>query len=55
MVVKKQKYPSQIRKIKFKYYINYLEQTRPENKINHLDKRKIDLGSLKEDYEELSK
>ena len=26
---------------------------RPEKNKKHLDKRKIDLGSLKEDYEEL--
>ena len=37
------------RKLKFEDYKNYFEATQLENKINHLEKNKIDVDSLKED------
>ena len=37
------------RKLKFKNYKNCLEATQLENKINHPEKNKIDVDSLKED------
>ena len=36
-------------KLKFQDYKNCLEEAQSENKINHLEKNKIDLDSLKED------
>ena len=33
-------------KLKFENYKNYLEATQLENKMNHLEKTKIDIGSL---------
>ena len=40
------------RKLKFKSYKNYLEATQLENKINHLEKNKFDIHSLKKDHKE---
>ena len=40
------------RKIKFENYKNCLEATQLEKKINHLEKIKIDIDSLKKDYKE---
>ena len=40
------------RKLKFEDYKNCLEAAQMENKINHLEKNKIDVDSLKEDQEE---
>ena len=37
------------RKLKLEDYKNCLEATQIENKINHLEKNKIDMNSLKED------
>ena len=37
------------RKLKFEGYKNCLEGVQIENKINHLEKNKIDADSLKED------
>ena len=37
------------RKLKFENYKNCLEVTQLENKINHPEKNKIDVDSLKED------
>ena len=34
-------------KRKFENYKNYLQETQLENKINHLEKNKIDIDSLK--------
>ena len=36
------------RKLKFEYYENCLEPAQIENKINHLEKNKIDTDSLQE-------
>ena len=36
------------RKLKFENYENYLEATQLENKINYLEKNKIDIDSIKE-------
>ena len=36
------------RKLKFEIYKNFLEATQLENKINYLDKSKIDIDSIKE-------
>ena len=36
------------RKLKFQDYKNCLEVVQIENKINHLEKNKIDVASLKE-------
>ena len=38
------------RKIKFKNYKKFLEATQLENRINHLEKNKIDIESLKNDH-----
>ena len=38
------------RKLKFKNYKNFLEATQLENRINHLEKDKIDIESLKNDH-----
>ena len=43
------------RKLKFQDYKNYLEVGRIENKINRLEKNKIDVDSLKEDQKEFIK
>ena len=43
------------RKLKFKDYKNYLEAAQIENKINHLEKNKIDADNSKEDKKELIK
>ena len=43
------------RKPKFEDYKNCLEATQTENKINHLEKSKIDVDSLKEDQKEFMK
>ena len=40
------------RKLKFEDYKNCLEALQIENKINHLEKNKIDVNSLKEDHKE---
>ena len=40
-----------IKKLKFENYKNYLEATRLENNINHLEKNKINIDSLKTIYE----
>ena len=40
------------RKLKFEDYKNCLEATQLENKINHLDKNKIEVDSLKNDHKE---
>ena len=37
------------RKPKFQDYKNYLEAAQTENKLNHLEKNKTGVGSLKED------
>ena len=42
-------------KLKFENYKNCLETTQPENKINHLEKNKIDIDSLKKDHKEFIK
>ena len=36
------------RKLKFENYKNYLEATQLENKINYLEKNKIDINNIKE-------
>ena len=36
------------RKLRFENYKNCLEATELENKINHLEKNKIDINSIKE-------
>ena len=38
------------RKIKFEDYKNCLEAAQTENKVNHLEKNKIDKDSLKKDF-----
>ena len=43
------------RKLKFKDYKNCLEASQIENKINQLEKNKIDVDSLKENHKELKK
>ena len=40
------------RKLKFQDYKSCLEAVRSENKINHLEKNKIDADSLKGDEKE---
>ena len=42
-------------KLKFQDYKNCLEAAQIENKINHLEKNKTDVDSLKEDRKELIK
>ena len=39
------------RKLKFENFKNCLEETGLENKINHLEKNKIDIDSLKKDHQ----
>ena len=41
------------RTLNFQYYENRLEVAQNENKTEHLEKKKIDVGSLKEDQKEL--
>ena len=56
MKTKKQKVQkSVIKKCKFKDYKNCLQAAQIENKINHLEKNKIDVGSLKKDKKEFMK
>ena len=43
------------RKFKFQYYENCLEAVQIKNKINHLEKNKIDIDSLQEDCKEFVK
>ena len=43
------------RKLKFEIYKNFLEATQLENKINYLDKSKIDIDSIKENHKEFTK
>ena len=43
------------RKLKFESYKNCLEATRLENKINHLEKNKTDVDSIKEIHKEFIK
>ena len=43
------------RKRKFENYKNCLEGTQLENKINHLEKNKITIGSLEKDHKEFLK
>ena len=43
------------RKLKFQDYKNCSEAAQIENKINHLEKPKIDVGSLKENKKEFIK
>ena len=38
------------RKLIFENYKNCLEATQLENKINHIEKNKIDIGSIKENH-----
>ena len=54
MKTKKQKAPKSILKGKQKYqdYKNFLETGQIENKINHLEKSKFSVDSLKEDQKE---
>ena len=56
MKTKKQKaQKSVIKKCKFKNYKNCLQAAQIENKINHLEKNKIDVDSLKKDKKEFMK
>ena len=43
------------RKLKFEDYKNCLEAAQIGNEINHLEKNKIDVDSLKEDHKEFIK
>ena len=43
------------RKLKFQNYKTCLEATQLENKINHLEKNKIDTDSIKENHKEFVK
>ena len=43
------------RKLKFGNYKNCLEETKLENKINHLEKSAIDIDRIKENYKEFIK
>ena len=43
------------RKLKFENYKNCLEATQLENKTNHLEKNKIDIGRVKENHKEFIK
>ena len=43
------------RKLKFENYENYLEATKLENKIKHLEKNKINIDSLKKNHKETIK
>ena len=42
-------------KLKFENYETYLEATQLENKINHLEKKKNNVGSLRENFKKSSK
>ena len=42
-------------KLKFKNYEIYLEATQLENKINHLEKKTNNVGSLRENFKKSSK
>ena len=42
-------------KLRFENYENCSESTQPENKINHLEKNKIDIDRIKENYDEFIK
>ena len=55
--IKKQKAQKSVikRKLKFENYKNCLEATQLENKINHLEKIKTDIYSLKKDHKEFRK
>ena len=44
-----------IKKLKFENYKNCLEAVPLKNKINHLEKNKIDVCSLKKGHEEFRK
>ena len=41
---------SVIKKLKYENYKNYFEATQLDNKINHVEKNKIDIDSLKKDH-----
>ena len=43
------------RKLEFEDYKNYLEATQLENKINYLEKNKLDVDSLQENQKEFIK
>ena len=43
------------KKLKIENYKNCLEATQVENKINHLEKNKIDIDSIKESHKEFIK
>ena len=43
------------RKLKFENYKNCLEATQLENKINYIEKNKIDIDSIKENHKEFMK
>ena len=43
------------RKLKFEDYKNCLEEAQIENEINHLEKKKFEVDSLKEDKKEFIK
>ena len=43
------------RKLKIEDYKNYLEAAQLDNKINHLEKNKIDVDNLKENHKEFIK
>ena len=43
------------RKLKFENYKNCLEATQLENKINYLEKYKVDINSIKKNHKELIK
>ena len=55
--IKKQKVQESVIKRRFKCenYKNCLEATQLENKLNHLEKNKIDIDSLKENYKQFIK
>ena len=58
MKIKKQKAQKKCflkRKLKFENYKNCLEATQLDNKINYLEKNKIDIDSLKRDHKEFIK
>ena len=52
--IKKQKAQKK-RKLKFENYKNCLEATQLENKINYIEKNKIDIDSIKENHKEFMK
>ena len=43
------------RKLKFQDYKNFLEAVQTENKINRLEKNKVEVNSLKEDKKKIMK